>query len=294
MSRSHHDQWQVLPGPSVELAESPVWRESDQSLVWVDIHQGDVWRSSAERSELIAHLPERVGAVGIAEADGLVLALASSFAHLDADGSLTRIMDIEPDLATTRLNDGRVDRQGRFVCGGMDESAPQSGITAVYRLDPDGTVEQTIAGVHCANSTAFSLDGRTMYFTDMPSGVILAYKYDVDAGLPHSPHVFTDISASVGKADGSTVDAEGYVWTAIWGGSRVIRFDPRGQIDRVVELPVTNPTSVGFGGDDYSQLFVTTAQFGLSAEQLEKQPLAGRIFVLDPPCGGVPEPRFRA
>ena len=276
------------------LGESIVWDADAGELVWVDIHDGEIWRYRVAEQTIRAHvLPDRVGALGLCDDGTYVVALASGFARFDPSSEHVRhIADVEPELPTTRLNDGRVDRQGRFVCGGMDEAADQGPLSAVYRLDPDDTVHRLIDGIHCANSTCFSLDGATMYFTDMPTGRILAYDYDVDSGHPHSPRLFADCSDQPGLPDGSTVDAEGYVWNARWGGSRLVRHAPDGRVDRVVPVPVTNPTCLAFGGDDLATLFVTSARFGLTRAQLAHEPTAGGLFAIRPGVAGVPEPRF--
>jgi sugar lactone lactonase YvrE len=131
-----------------------------------------------------------------------------------------------------------------------------------------------------------------MYFTDMPTAQILAYEYDVDGGELHEPRLFADCSHERGLPDGSTVDADGCLWNARWGGGCVVRHRPDGIIDRVVEIPTSHPTCVGFGGDDLGTLFVTTARFGLTSAQLAREPAAGGVFAVDAGVGGVPEPAF--
>lgn len=283
----------TLPGPAMHLGESPVWDEGSQSLVWVDIHRGELWSGTRHNVERLIQADYRIGCVGLAGDRSYVLGADFGFVLL-REGETKELARVEQDTPSTRLNDGRADRQGRFVAGGMDEADPQRGIAAVHRIGPDGQAAAILGGVHCANAMCFSPEGATMYFSDMPTRTIVAYRYDADDGVPHDPVVFADLSGQPGLADGSTVDRDGYVWNAQWGGGRLVRYDPLGRVSKVVELPVSNPTSVGFGGRGYESLFVTTARFGLTSQQLLREPLAGRVFVVEGLVPGLPEPVFDA
>ena len=193
---------------------------------------------------------------------------------------------------TTRLNDGRVDPAGRFVCGGMDEADPQEGISAVYSLGRDRRAVSLLAGVHCANSICWGPDGRTMYFTDMPTRRIDMFDYDPLTGAAVNRRTFADLSNEPGLADGSTVDAEGFLWNAQWGGNKVVRYAPDGSVDREIALPISNPTCLCFGGDDLDVLFITSAWFGLDDAARVREATAGGIFALRPGVKGLPEHRY--
>jgi L-arabinonolactonase len=278
-----------------ELGESVVWDSVSKQLVWIDIHRGNLERWGTSGHRTTDRLAERIGAIGLRQTGGLVAGFASGFALLDAAGRTERrLMDVEAHLPTTRLNDGRLDRQGRFVCGGMDEDSIQKPVSAVYRLDHDGSVERIIDRVACANSICFSPDGSRMYFADFPTRCIVVYEYDADAGIPHDPVIFADGTEQPGYPDGSTVDAAGCVWNARWGAGRVVRYAPNGDVDAVIELPTSNPTCPAFGGDDLETLFVTSARFGLSEQQRELEPLAGSVFSVRSGTTGLEEPRFGA
>src|SRR4051812_33974516 len=263
-------------------------------MVWVDIQRGLLFRRDHDSGAVREYrLPERVGSVGLRADGGLVVALASGFALSDAEGGeLERLETIEADLATTRLNDGRVDRQGRFVCGGMDEADDQQAITAVYRLRAGEKATRIIENVACANSLCFSPDGATMYFTDMPTKQIWAYDYGAGDDAPQQRRLLIDLGDQPGLPDGSTVDADGCVWNAQWGARRILRITPEGAIDRVVELPVSNPTCPAFGGPDLATLFVTSARFMLSEQQLAAEPHAGDLLALDVGVRGLAEAQF--
>ena len=273
-----------------ELGESVLWDDRAGELVWVNIHAGEIWRHS-ERGGVIRHaLPDRVGAIGLRRGRGYVVGLAKGFGFFDpTTGIHDPVAAVEADLPHTRLNDGRCDRAGNFLCGGIDEGGAAT--SGLYRFFPDGKVERLLAGVTCANSTCFSPDGGTLYFADMPQGRIRCYDYDPAAPLgPERP--FCDFAGQRGLPDGSTVDAEGCLWSTHWGGGKIVRYAPDGAVLQEVALPVTNPTCLAFGGSDFRTLFITTARFQLSADQLKREPLAGAVLKMRTDVAGLPEPRF--
>jgi|SRR5271166_401835 len=277
------------------LGESIVWDERQGALVWANIHDCEVWTWSPASGgdPRVSRLPGRVGTLGLRQADGLVLALESGFALYDPEtDALERLESVEADLPTTRLNDGRVDPAGRFLCGGMDEGSPQRHIAGLYALEADHHATQRLADIACTNSLCWSPDGRTLYFTDMPTRRIDAFDYDVGSGALGARRAFADLAGEPGSADGSTVDAEGCLWNAQWGGSKLVRYRPDGSVEREVPLPVSNPTCLAFGGPDLDILFVTTAWFGLSREQLAQEPLAGALFAFRPGVRGRFESRY--
>jgi L-arabinonolactonase len=279
----------------LRLGESIVWDDRSGCLWWVNIHDGEVWRWDpfADADPQTWRLPERVGALGLRQTGGLVLALESGFALFDPEtAALERLAAVESDLDTTRLNDGRVDRQGRFVCGGMDEARPQGHISALYSLSPAGEAQQLLAGVACANSLCWSPSGETLYFTDMPTRRIDAFDYDPASGRLGARRVFADLAGEPGLADGSTVDAEGCLWNAQWGGGKLVRYRPDGGVDREIPLPVTNPTCLAFGGRDLDVLFVTTSSFASSDEARARAPHAGGLLAFRPGVRGLAEARF--
>jgi len=293
--------FEVGPRPSLALdcrntlGESILWDARAQQLWWVDIQEAQIWSWNPflNDSPRILQLDERVGAIGLRAGRGLVAALQSGFARFDPDsGRVERMVEIERDLATTRLNDGRVDPAGRFICGGMDEGNPQRAISAVYSLDAAGKVRRLIQEIACANSICWSPDGATLYFTDMPTRRIDAFDYDVASGAVSNRRLFADLAREPGLADGSVVDAEGCLWNAQWGGGKLVRYSPDGAVDREIELPVTNPTCLTFGGRDLDILFVTSAWVGLDDAARAGQPTAGSLFAMKPGVRGRPENRF--
>ena len=277
------------------LGESIVWDDRERRLYWVNIHDGEVWIWDPEGSAppSVAHMPEPVGALGLREAGGLVLGLASGFALFHPQTSaVERLAYVEADLPTTRLNDGRVGPGGRFLCGGMDEADPQRGISALYSLDANHRATKLADGVSCANSLGWSPDGSTLYFTDMPTRRVDAFDYDVQTGEIRNRRPFASLADQPGSADCSTVDAEGCLWNAQWGGGKIVRYRPNGRVDHEIPLPVSNPSCLAFGGAELDILFVTSAWFTLSPEERRREPHAGSLFALRPGVHGRPECRY--
>jgi L-arabinonolactonase len=223
----------------------------------------------------------------------MLAAFASGLSFYDpSTGKQQRIHDIEADLPSTRLNDGRCDRRGRFFVGGYDTSG--RGLAALYRLDMDLSLHQLFGGLCSANSTCFSPDGQTMYFADTPKREIWAIDYDPDSGCLGDRRTFCRFDDQPGMPDGSIIDAEGFLWNAQWNGARVVRYDKAGNIDRIIEMPCLNPTCLAFGGKTLDTLFITSARYQMSQEQILDQPQAGGLFAIKPGVNGLPESKFCA
>ena len=273
------------------LGEGPVWCPRERALYWVDI-RGRLLRRWTERGEQVTSwpMPEEIGSIAIADQGGVLVALRSGIALFDAmAGSFTKLADLPEHGPNLRCNDGKCDRQGRFWVGTMEMGtiAPTG---KLYRLDDRGcTVMRT--GIEIPNSLCWSPDGATMYWADSLQRKILAFPYDTATGVPGAPTVLAEVPAPA-VPDGATVDAEGFVWSAQYGGSRVVRYARDGRVDRVLDLPAVQITSCAFGGSDLGTLFVTSATQNLSAEALAAQPLAGALLAVDVGVNGLREPRF--
>lgn len=260
------------------LGEGPVWDPAAARLYWIDIKQCRLhsYRPSGRRHDRW-DLPDQPGALALQAGGGLVLALAGGLAGFDpVTGAVASWVDPEPDLPGNRLNDGATDRRGRFWVGSMDDHE-QDRTGALYRFDPDGTIHRMLGGVGIPNSLAFSPEGDVMYFAETLDRTIFAFDYDQATGTPSGRRIFT--STEEGYPDGSTVDAEGFLWNAQWGGYRIVRYAPDGAVDRIVEMPVQNPTSCTFGGENLDILFVTSARKGI--DDPAGQPQAGGLFATD-------------
>lgn len=275
------------------LGECPVWCERSGALYWTDIEGRTLSRLRADGQVHEWTLPERVGSFALCgRATQLLLGLASGVALFDLESeALSPVVPVEPDQPATRINDGRCDRQGRFVFGMFNPA--EEPIGHFYRVDADLRVERLpLPPVGVANSIAFSPDGATMYFTDSPERTIWRVAYGADGSLG-TPEVFVRLAAREGFADGSCVDAEGGLWNAQWDGGCIVRYDAGGTETDRLPLPVTRPTCPAFGGPGLATLYVTTARVGLGQDALREQPEAGGLFALPSRWRGLPESRFR-
>ncbi len=276
------------------LGEGIVWNDETQTVWWTDIEGRQLCCFDWPRKTLRRFpTPERLGSFGlVADEDILIGAFESGFALFDPEKGLSGAI-VRPEGLTTamRLNDGRVDRQGRFWAGAMVERPLGSRSASLYCVQ-DGAVRTYERGVAIANGICWSLDSSWFYFADSAQHVIWRYSFDSDTGAISGSQEFARISEPA-CPDGAVVDGEGYIWSAQWGGGRVVRFSPDGRIDRVLEIPVSQPTCVAFGGPDLDLLFVTSARIGLSREALAAQTGAGDVFVYNVGVQGLPENRFK-
>ena len=275
------------------LGEGLVWDAEVQRLYWTDIEEKRLWMLQPGSVEVRSiAVPERIACFAPREKGGLVVAFASGFAFFDPEtGKREDIAPFEPELPHTRLNDGRTDRQGRLIAGGFDEVEGKAA-SSVVRLDPDLRMTKLFNSVTCANGTCFSPDGRTMYFADTPAKEIWAFDYAPSNGALGARRTIARFDDQPGMPDGSCVDAEGFIWNAQWNGHRVVRYAPDGRIDRVVAVPVLNPTCVTFGGADLDTLYITTARYLMSAEQIAAEPQSGALFACKPGVRGLPDAKF--
>jgi len=275
------------------LGEMPVWSSRRKQLLWIDVRRPELYAYDPQNGNVQAWpMPQVIGSFCERRAGGLLLALKSGIHLFDMDsGACQMWLDPETHLPNNRLNDGKCDRQGRFIVGSMyDGTRLPTG--TLYSVDGEKTVTEMIHGITIPNSLAWSPEGRKMYFADTPTLKIMAYDYDADTGALSNACVFRDMADHPGRPDGSTVDADGCVWNAEVHASRVVRYTPEGKIDRVIELPASGVTSCGFGGNRMDTLYITTARQNLSTDQLAQQPLAGALFALHVGEIGIQETPF--
>ncbi len=169
---------------------------------------------------------------------------------------------------------------------------PSNASSALYRLDPDLSVSRMIEDITISNGIGWSPDNRRMYYVDTLRHTIYDYRFNLERGEISKRRVFVQVEPEFGVPDGLTVDSQGFVWVAFYDGWKVVRYNPNGEIDELVELPVARPTCPAFGGPNLDELYVTTAIDGLSPDQLKDQPMAGDLFIIQTAVKGLPEPKF--
>ncbi len=261
------------------LGEGPVWDEREGRLLWVDILAGRVhlWSAGTGVVETM-EAGEPAGAVALRERGGLVLALAGGFALADRFGEAVRpLASYEGAGPGIRMNDGKCDPAGRFWAGTMALDF-RKGAGSLYRLDPDGRVTRMLDGVTISNGLDWTDDGARMYYIDSPKRTIDVFDFDLEAGVMANRRTLVEIPEEAGVPDGMTLDAEGRIWVALWGGGAVRCYTPEGRLEAVIEVPASQTTSCCFGGDGFETLFITSARDGLDEGRLDREPLAGGVF----------------
>ena len=274
------------------LGEGPCWNQEEQLLYWVDIYNHRVHQfHPTTDTHKFFDVGEVVGCIAPAGKNRLIMAQRSRLAFLDTcNGTVTPILSVGENQLSTRFNDGKCDAAGRFWFGSMCTNGPNG---CLYRYAPDGSLHVLLTGLTISNGLGWSPDESTFYLSDSPLKTIYAFDFDAKSGSISNRRVFVDLTAESFYPDGLTVDREGCVWSAMWDGWCVIRFDPSGKEIMRVTMPVVRPTSCTFGGEDMTTLYITTASVGLSEEEIQKSFYSGDLFSLQTRNSGLPNHHFK-
>lgn len=273
----------VIERPRADrLGEGPLWSPRENALYWVDILGHRLNRLALADGAIEEwDMPEPIGwVIERTAAPGFIAGFRSGFAELALDPlAIKPIANPEPDRPGNRMNDAKADPAGRIWAGTMPfDGGGESG--AFYRLDPDRRVTRVEDGYRVANGPAISADGRTLYHTDSGRGRVFRFAIEADGSLGPR-ETFLQFPKDWGSPDGMTIDAEGGLWIAHWGGSRVSRFTPDGALDRSIALPASQITSCAFAGEKLDRMFVTSAADGVD------EPHGGALFEVDPGVTGL-------
>jgi sugar lactone lactonase YvrE len=275
-----------VTGPVAYHGEGPVWSERWGGLRWVDMLAGDVLSLANDGTIDRRHVDNVAAVLRPRRQGGAVIGVERGFALEEADGTLTHLGELWSDT-NVRMNEGGCDPDGRFYCGSMayDE---RPGAGALYRLDPDDSVHVVLENVTISNGLEWSPDGSRAYYNDSPTQRIDVFDYDSESGLS-GRRPFAEVPAEAGAPDGLTVDEEGGVWVALYGGGSVRRYTPEGMLDEVIEVPAKQVTACTFGGSGLDQLFITTSREDLKPSE---DPLAGSLFRAAVGVAGLPVREF--
>ncbi len=277
---------ELLVDAKAITGEGPVWDERDDCLYWVDIMRGHLHRyDPAAAEDTITDAGKHTGAVIPRASGGFILATVDGFDVLHPDGRIDHLLDVEADDPDARMNDAKCDADGRLFAGTMRYDAADGG-GALYRLDPDGSVRPVIENLTISNGTDWNLANDTMYYVDSMTGRIDAFDYVAETGDIGGRRTLVEFAEDAGSPDGLTVDAEGYIWVAIYGASRVQRYSPEGKLDGEIMLPASQITSMAFGGEGYRDLYITSATEGFAEDDFEREPGGGALFRARPGVAG--------
>ena len=284
-----------------ELGEGIIWSAEQDCLYWVDIPiPSKLYKLNIKKNYLVSYeMPEMITSISLWKKNYLLIASHHGINSFNLkDKKFRKILDVEKNLPQNRCNDGASDKNGRFWFGTMQNNIAEDGsnieITeksgSIYYLEKKFKIKKIESDISISNTFAWSPDNKKFYFTDTITGKISSYDFDLDSGSIFNKKDFAKFDR--GYPDGSTVDSEGYLWNCRWGGSCVVRFNPHGKIDMVVEVPVKNVTSCTFGGSDLKTLFITTARIGMDKEYLKNNSIAGGVFAINLDIKGMPDNKF--
>lgn len=214
--------------------------------------------------------------------DNVLLAVKGGLINFDLiTGNKQWLADIEKGITGNRCNDGACDSSGRLWVGTMDiDCKDNSG--NLYCIDHTMEIKKKINNLTIPNGLVWSLDNERMYFIDSPTQCVKSYLFNNENGEIYFENIAVHIPAEIGMPDGMTIDADGKLWVALWGGGAVCRYDPvSGELLDMIKLPAINITSCKFVGENLDTLMVTSAREGLSNGQLEEFPESGNVFIIN-------------
>ncbi len=270
------------------LGEGAIWNHETNTLWWVDIEgrKLNIYDPETKNNRVIDVI-ERIGTVVPAKSGGAIVALENGIFDLDLEmEEMEMICNPLEKLDTIRFNDGKCDPAGRLWVGSMSLKFIK-GAASLYTILPDGSYAEVFGGVTVSNGIIWSNDNKTMYYVDTPLRNVRAWDYNLETSEISNERVVISIPDGMGGPDGMTIDAEGKLWIAMWGGSQVGRWDPEtGELIGTVGVPAPNVTSCAFGGPDLDVLYITTAG-GDNQKMKEEYPLAGSVFKVKPGVKGV-------
>lgn len=277
------------------LGECPVWDDRHNLLYWVDILSGNLFRyDPKQQKNTVFDIGEHIGSFALREKEGAILALKSGFAFYDFQSNrIERITNPESHLSNNRFNDGKCDPHGRFWSGTLSYDISE-GAGSLYALSTVDNIETKLKNLTIPNGMAWNTGRKKFYLIDSPDRKIYEFDYDLQSGSIKNRSTLFEFRPSGPLPDGMTIDADGYLWVALYNGYKVVRINPvSAEIECMVELPVPQVTSCTFGGLNLNELYITTAREHMTEEEIAKVPLSGALFKAELPFHGLKADRFR-
>jgi sugar lactone lactonase YvrE len=282
----------VLLNVKADLGEGSIWHPKQKLLYWVDIDKGILYTyNPANGEEKNYELGQKVGTVVPIDTGGVMVALKDGIYSYNLDNKQLKLLTSpEKSLTENRFNDGKCDPNGRFWVGSLGPRYKAS----LYKISSDGKASQMLDSVTISNGIVWSANKKTMYYIDTPTGAVRAFFYENATVNISNPKVVIQFPKGVGSPDGMSIDSEGKLWIAHWGGNCIGRWDPQtGKMLAKIEVAAPNVTSCAFGGKNLDILYITTASTGMSAEARKQYPDAGKVFIAYPGLKGTKSNFFK-
>jgi sugar lactone lactonase YvrE len=263
------------------LGEGPFYKEDENALYWTDIKDFRLYKYDVSTKEVeYFQFTKAIGSFVFTSEDKILATSNDGYEYLDLKSKeITSLLNPEEDLPSNRFNDGKCDAKGRYFAGTMDNNEEE--ITGSLYCLTKNKIEKKENNLFISNGLGWNKNSSKFYLTDSPKRTIYVYDYDLETSKMSNKKTFAIVNEEDGYPDGLCLDDEDHIWSAHWAGSKITRYKPDGSIERIIDMPVPNVTSCCFGGKDFKTLFITSAQKGLSAKELQEAPLSGSTFILE-------------
>ncbi|WP_124981193.1 SMP-30/gluconolactonase/LRE family protein [Nonlabens xiamenensis] len=277
------------------LGEGALWNAKNEELYWIDIEGKKFHRYQPITGEnKTIDLPSRPGTVVASTDEEALVALEDGIYKVSLSSGVSALFsDVEQEVTTNRFNDGKCDPNGNLWVGSMhlEQSRPEG---KLYKITPEGNVQVMLDSVTISNGIVWNKNATTMFYIDTPTAKIRAFDYDVDTSTISNERTLVEVPETLGFPDGMAIDANDNLWVGLWNGNAVANYDSKtGKLIRTIQVPAHNVTSCAFGGKDLATLYITTARVDMTDEELNRFPLAGSLFSVEPGVKGVPASVFK-
>lgn len=272
---------EIVLDHACELGEGPVWDEAKQNILWLDIKQGIIHQYNINtKQHSYFNVGEMIGCIAPRESGSFIAGLQTGIAFIDIEKNLVEHIVNPEESFGNRFNDGKCDAAGRFWAGTMSLNEEKNKGN-LYVMETNLSIKKKIDNVTISNGIAWNADNTVMYYINTPTDYVFAFDFNRGTGEINNQKVVIDLTHENGDADGMTIDEDGMLWIAFYGGWRVAHYNPNtGKLLQQIELPVENVTCCTFGGERLDELYITTASQDMSKELLMQQPHAGKLFVV--------------